>query len=162
MKLYIKQKALSLKDRFTVKDEYNQELYQIEGKYFTFAKQLSVKDSSFQEVIYLKQQLWHLFPHIDVSINHESAFQVIMRWAWFKQKYDIVGLSWTVEGDFWAHKYSIYDHDYQVVATISKALLSWTDYYELDVLKDEHVHESLAIVLAIDIARAATQNKSNT
>lgn len=162
MKLYIRQKVLSFKDRFTVKDVHNQELYQIEGKYFTFAKQLSVKDSNFQEIIFLKQQIWHLFPHIDVTINQEFAFQVVMRWAWFKQKYDIVGMNWTVEGNFWAHKYTIYDHDSQVVASISKALLSWSDYYELDVLNDEHVDASLAIVLAIDIAMATTQNKSNT
>lgn len=162
MKLYIKQKLFTLKDRFNVLDEHQQDVYSVEGKLFTLARELSVKDSSMHEVIFLKQRLWHMFPHIDVTIHQKFAFQVVMKWAWFKQKYDIVGINWTVEGNFMAHQYTIYDNDSQVVATISKAWLSWSDYYELNVFNNDYVQQSLAIVLAIDIAMATTRSNANT
>ena len=44
MKLYIKQKVFSITDKFTVKDETEQDKYFVEGEFFTLGKKLHIKD----------------------------------------------------------------------------------------------------------------------
>lgn len=51
MKLYIKQKAFSFREKFFVKDEYECDRYYIEGEVFTLGSKLHVYDLSGNEVM---------------------------------------------------------------------------------------------------------------
>lgn len=44
MRLYIKQRAFSWTDKFSIKDEYGEDRYYVEGEFLSFGKKLHVYD----------------------------------------------------------------------------------------------------------------------
>ena len=51
MKLYMKQKVFSIKDRFYIKDEFEKDRYYVEGEFFTIGKKLHLYDMNGNVVI---------------------------------------------------------------------------------------------------------------
>ena len=78
MKLYTKQKVFSWKDKCTVKDEYGQDKYYVEGEFFSFGRKLHVYDMEQQEVAYIEQQVMHLMPHYNVHIGGQFAAEIVV------------------------------------------------------------------------------------
>jgi Uncharacterized conserved protein len=151
MKLYMKQKVFSWKDKFTVKDEAVQDRYFVEGEFLTLAKKLHIFDESQTEVAFIRQKLWSFMPRFLVEIDGREVCQIAKRFTMLKPKYELEGIGWHVEGDFWAHEYAVFDGDKEVMR-LSKHWFTWGDSYELDIVdpKDELI--CLSIVLAIDAA----------
>ena len=56
-RLYMKQKVFSLKDRFTIKDEYDTDVYYVEGEFLSLGKKLHVYNTRDEEVAYIQQKL---------------------------------------------------------------------------------------------------------
>ncbi len=160
MKLYIRQKMFTLKDRFTVKDQDQQDIFTVEGKFLSIGKKLTVFDPSGAQVIYLEQKVFSFLPKVDVYFDGQLVFTIKKKLTFLRQSYVLEGDTWTVEGDFWAHQYQVLDGP-DVIARISKAFISWGDYYEVDIKSDQDVRKVLAIVLAIDIAMAAAQKTTS-
>ena len=71
----------------------------------------------------------------------------------FLEKYEIEGLDWTIEGDFWAHEYRITQNGREIVS-ISKEWFTWGDCYQLDIADSADETLALAVVLAIDAVHA--------
>lgn len=151
MKIYVKQKFLSLVDQFTVFDENQIEMFVIKGEWFTLKRKLTIFSPELEPLAHLSQQLFKLTSHVDVSINNQDQFTIVKRFTLFNQKYTIKDDSWHVSGDFFAHEYQLFDQD-QVVATISKSWLKLSDFYEVEIVNKEDTLKVLAVVLAIDIA----------
>ena len=158
MKLYTKQKVFSWKDKFTVKDEYGQDKYYVEGEFFSFGRKLHVYDMEQQEVAYIEQQVMHLMPHYNVHIGGQFVAEIVQKFAWFHPTYLINGPEWTVQGNFWEHEYTVTNQGGSIVVAISKELMSWGDSYELDIAEDKNELLALAVVLAIDCAVAQQNN----
>ena len=157
MKLYVKQKFLSLIDRFTIIDENYDDAFVVEGEWFTLSKKLTIYNTYLEPVAYLKQQLFRMMAHVDVSLVNQQNFTLIKRFTILNQRYVIEGDSWHVEGDFFAHDYKVFDGD-ELVATISKAWLRLSDYYEVNVIDSKNGLKVLTVVLAIDIAMSSQNN----
>ena len=51
MKLYIKQKVFSIKDKFTIKDEEGNDKYFVEGKILSLGKKFHVYNMEKEEVL---------------------------------------------------------------------------------------------------------------
>ena len=69
MKLYIRQKVFSFKDKFSIYDENGEIQYTAEGEIFTLGKKLHIKDLNGREVIFIKQRLLTFLPKYEISIN---------------------------------------------------------------------------------------------
>ncbi len=149
MKLYLKQKVFSWKDQGTVKDENGNDIYYIEGKILSIGKQLTVRDSSQREVAFIKQKVLSFLPRFFVEINGEQVAEIVKKISFLKQKYVINGPDWDVEGDFFAHDYSITD-GVKTVASIHKKWMTWGDTFEIDIDREKDEVLILALVLAID------------
>ena len=82
MKLYIKEKVFSWGDKFTVKDDFGQDKYIVQGEVFSWGKKLHIYDMAGREVLFIKQELWSFLPRYDVyrgdrhiaRINKEFTF----------------------------------------------------------------------------------------
>lgn len=151
MKLYMKQKVFSWKDRFTVRDEAERDRFFIEGEFLSFGKKLHVFNAEHQEVAFIREKVLAWMPRFFVEIGGREVCQIVRRFTMLKPKYELEGLGWQVQGDFWAHEYAVMDGGREVMS-LSKHWFSWGDSYELDIVdtKDELV--CLCIVLAIDAA----------
>lgn len=126
----IKQQVLSLKDRFTVKDDMGNDAYFVEGEFLTLGKKLRVYDHHHQEILYIEQKLWRLLPEFDLYSQNELVATIKKDFAFFKNNYQITGQNWIVEGSVMAHDYVIKDQS-RVVADVTKKWFSWGDSYDI-------------------------------
>lgn len=81
MKLYIKQKVWSWKDRFTVKDPDGHDRYAVEGEFSVWRK-LHVYDAQGAEVIRIEQKHWTMMPCFLVYIGGQQAAEVKQKFSW--------------------------------------------------------------------------------
>ena len=157
MKLYIKQKVFSWKDKFFVKDENGQDKYYVEGELFSWGRKLHVYDMNQHEVAFIAQKVLTFLPEYHVSLEGREVAVVKQKFTFFRPKYEIHGLGWTVEGSFWQHDYDVY-HGSSLIVSINKQWMTWGDSYELYIANEEDELCALAVVLSIDCAVAQQSN----
>ena len=158
MKLYIKQKVFSWRDKFTVKDEYGVDRYTVEGELFSFGRKLHVYDMEGREVVYIAQEIWSWLACYHVYIAGKHAAEVRQKFSWFHPKFEITGPDWTVEGSFWEHDYEVLSASEGCIVRIAKEWMTWGDTYELDIVHPEDELLALAVVLTIDCVKASQSN----
>ena len=158
MKLYIKQKPFSWRDKFSVKDENGTDRYFVEGELFSLGKRLHVTDPAGREVMTIVQKLW-TFRHT-YEVYREGKLLAVVRkeFSLLTPRYTVEGVDWQAEGSFMGLEYAVNAGSRQV-AVIHKAFMSWGDSYELDIACKEDELPALAVVLAIDCA-VAQQNSA--
>lgn len=149
MTFYMKQKIFSWTDRFTIKGELGDDRYYVEGELFSWGHKLHVFDMNNQEVAFIKQELFTLLPKFEVYIDGIFAVEVKKEFTFFVQKYTLEGMDWTVDGDFWEHRYEITGPQGRV-ASITRAFFTWGDSYQIDIAGGTDEVLVLATVLAID------------
>lgn len=161
MKLFIKQKVFSWKDKFTVKDEMCADRYFVEGEIFSFGKKLHVYDAHQTERIFLQQKVWSFLPRFFVFVDGLQVAEIVKEFTFMKPKYSVLGLDWEVNGNFWAHDYEILNQGH-VVVTIKKEWLTWGDTYVLDIGDARDEINALAVVLAIDAVMSQQSQAAST
>jgi uncharacterized protein YxjI len=154
MKLYIKQKVFSWGDKFTVKDEYGNDKYIVEGEIFSWGKKLHVYDIMGREVAFIKQEVWSFLPRYYVFCNDRQVAEIKKEFTLFFPRYTIAGLGWDIDGGFMEHEYQITQAGHQIVS-ISKEWMTWGDSYELTISNPQDEIVALAVVLTIDCVMAA-------
>ena len=157
MRLYLKQKVFSWRDRFYVKDESGNDRYYIEGEIFSWGKKLHIYDMGDNEVAFIRQKVMSFLPRYYVEINGQVVCEIVKEFTFFRQSYRIEGIAWRMDGDIWAHEYSLYDNSQQIMR-LSKKWFTWGDSYELDIASPQNELLSLCVALAVD---CATQQQSN-
>ena len=153
-KLYIKQKVFSWKDRFSVFNSFGEDVYRVEGEFFSLGKKLHVYDLNDREVAFIHQKVWSFLPKYFISRDGADIVEVVKKLTFLKARYEIPDFGWTVQGNFTAHEYTI-NSDAGVVATIAKKWFSWGDTYEIDAMDDSDTLNVLCVVLIIDAVMAA-------
>lgn len=161
MKLCIKQKVFSWKNRFTVFDEDGNERYFVEGELFSFGHKLHVFDTSAQEMIYIEQRLFTFLPKYDIYLYGQYLCQIVKEFSFFRPKYTIENKRWSIEGDYWAHEYQVCQ-DGKPIADISKQWFTFGDCYCLDIVEEAYEQTALALVLAIDCCMADAASAANS
>ena len=149
MKLYMKQKVFSWKDKFTIKDAYGEDRYFVEGQFISLGKKLHIYDRNENEVAFVKQKVVALMPKFFVEIGGEDVAEIVKKFTLFKPKYVVNGPDWDVQGDMWSHNYTITKNGAPIVA-IHKQWMAWGDTFELDIAPGADEVLALAVVLAID------------
>ncbi|MBR7072976.1 MAG: LURP-one-related family protein [Eubacterium sp.] len=159
MKLYMKQKVFSWKDRFTIMDSFGEDKYFVEGEFLSIGKKLHITDKNGREAAFVKQKLIALMPKFTIEIDGREIAEIVKKLTLFTPKYIVKGLGWEVEGDFFAHDYVIKDGS-RIIVSIHKQWMSWGDTFELDVDSDENEVVALAVVLAIDAVMDANASSA--
>lgn len=157
MKIYIKQKVFSFLDSFTVKNEQNEDIYKVGGR-FALGKQLDIFDSNGQSVAFIRQRLMNFLPRFDVSIGGDYICSVQREFTFFNQSYRIEGLDWHLDGDIFAHHYQMVSKN-GTVMQMRRAIISWGDSYELDIPNEADVLLCLAVAIAVDACIDVRSNK---
>ena len=156
MRLYMKQKVFSWKDKATVTDAYGNEKYFVEGQIISVGKKLHITDTLGNEAAFVRQKAFSLMPKFFVEINGQEVAEISKKFTFLKPKYIVNGPNWEIGGDVFGHDYTITEGGRPVVA-IHKKWMSWGDSYELNI--DDGANEvlALAVVLAIDAVLDAQQ-----
>lgn len=157
MKLYMKQKVFSFKDKFTIKDEQGNDKYYIEGEFLSFGKKLHIYDMNYNELAFVRQKILAFMPKFTVEVGGREIAEIVKKLTFLRPKYYVDGLGWEVNGDLFSHNYSIFSGTNEIVS-ISKIFMSWGDTFELDIKDDGNEVIALAVVLAIDAVMDSQNN----
>ena len=87
MKLYIKQKVFSIGERFTVKDEFGNDRYFVEGEWLSIPKKFRILDAQNQEVLLLESKFFSFMPAYQIIRNGEVAAEIVKEFSFFRPKY---------------------------------------------------------------------------
>lgn len=159
MKIYVKQKVFSWRDRFTVTDEEGNDKYIVEGEIFSLGKKLHIYDMFDREVALVKQKVPSLMPNFQVFCGGEQLAEIRKKFTLLFSKYIVEGLGWEVSGNFTEHDYEIKQGG-RKIASIHKKWMSWGDTYELDIENSQNEILALAVVLTIDCV-TDTEDENN-
>ena len=159
MKLYIKEKIFSWGDKFTVKDEFGNDKYSVQGEVFSWGKKLHVYDMVGNEVAFIKQEIWSLLPRYYVFCDGKQIAEIKKELTFIFPKYSIQGLGWEIEGKLMAHDYEIIKNGDPIVS-IRKEWMTWGDSYELNITNPTDEIVALAVVLTIDCVMEANASAS--
>lgn len=157
MKLYMKQKVFSFRDRFTIKDENGEDKYYIEGEILSLGKKLRIYDMGGNELAFVRERLLAFMPKFTVEINGREIAEIVKKFTFLIPRYYVSGLDWNVEGDFFSHNYDITDGN-KIIVSIHKQFMAWGDTFELDIQNDKDEIIALAVVLAIDAVMDAANS----
>lgn len=152
MKLYIRQRVFSLKDKYNITDAAENPVYQVEGEWFSFGAKLYLCDLAGRELYRVEQELFHFLPRY-------TLFRGDMAVASIKKNFTLFGHSLSVDSQYGHFEIegSVFGWEFRILrdgtvqAGIDKAVLSWGDTYELDISNQVSDPAFIcALVIAID------------
>lgn len=151
MKLFIKDKFLSLHRNMHILDENNQPYLLVEGKLFSPTHKRVVKDKNGVPLFYVRRKFFHLLPKAYIYDSEHTLYAKIKKKFGFKQNFDITGFlgDINVEGSIFAWNFSIYQ-DGNLIGTIQRRMDVLVDSFELEVIHPENAAFLVAFVAAID------------
>jgi uncharacterized protein YxjI len=155
MRYVIREKFFRLGEDSAITDEAGRVVYQVDGKVFSLHNTLVVRDPAGSEVARVQRQLIALRPTYHITVHgHEIAEVRKKLFSPFIDRFtiDIPGPEdLAIKGSLLDHDYSVRRGD-QVVATVSKAWISLTDTYGVDIAPAENALLILTSILALDLA----------
>ncbi|MDR2514730.1 MAG: LURP-one-related family protein [Christensenellaceae bacterium] len=157
MKLYIRQKAFSWRDRFAVWDESGKECYYARGEIFSLGRRLHISDASGREVAHIRAKLFSFLPRYFIEIGGAS-YALKKEFTLFRPAFTLEGLPFTMAGDFWAHEYEMRAGD-ALVMRLSKQWFTWGDAYELEIAAPGDAPLCLCAALAVDCMQADANSR---
>lgn len=160
MKLYIKQRIFSFKDKYDIFDQSGSVVYQVESELFTIAAKLHLLNRQGEEQYYIKKKITLFLAQYEIYKGNILCATVSQEFALFRTKLNIESSygNFDVQGNFIGMDYEISKNG-QYYGSISKKWLSWGDSYELDIIDEENPGFMCALVIAIDNCMHNESNK---
>lgn len=152
MKFYIKQKVFSFKDKFRIMDESQNVLYEIKGKFISLKNKLELTNQNGEVLLRSERKVLTFLPKYFLYDRQNQEIAEIKRLFSLRPKFDlnIPNKNYYVDGSFFGHSFGIYDDKRNLIASISKKIISWGDTYEIDILDEENPELFLFVVIIID------------
>ena len=154
MRYIMRQKMFCLGDDFQIKDETGRDTFVVNGKAFSFAKQLSFQDMTRNVLVSITQKLLSWGPTYEICRDDRPVAVVK------KELFNVFSYRFAIErpgstslqatGNFLDHEYVI-SQDEQQIATVSKQWFSLADTYGVDIGEVEDDVLVLAITVVIDM-----------
>ena len=107
--------------------------FYVEGEFFSWGKKRTLPTGPAGETAFIQQEgVQHDASLLCVHRRRGAIPEIVKRFTFFFEKYEIKGLDWTIEGDFWAHEYRITQNGREVVS-ISELVHIGQHCYALDI-----------------------------
>ena len=149
MQYYIKQKLFSWSDQFSIYDASGNECYYVKGEIFSFGKKLHLYNSAHYECAFIEQEVFTFKPRYNIYQGERQVAQVVKQFTFFHDAYDIEGLDWHIEGDFFDHEYQVNNGVFPIFS-VSKEWFTFGDAYCIDISNSVDASIALAVALVID------------
>ncbi len=156
MRLLFKQRMFSWFDSYDIYDEQGLTVFTVRGK-LAWGHMLEIYDANNHHVGTLKERVITLLPKFEIYLGDQFAGEIVKEFTFFKPSFSVRCNGWQVEGDFFEWDYQI-RNGAEVVATIQKQLLNWTDTYIIDINNPDNQLLALMVVLAIDAVKCSQRN----
>src|SRR5690625_3625950 len=150
---YIKQKVFSLSEKFTVKNEQEEDVYFIEGSFMRIPKTFSIMNTVRDEIGIITKKTFSFLPKFCVEVSGEQVLTIRKEFSFFKPRYTIDDANIEVQGNWWEMEFQIVQQG-EVIGVVSKKWFSWGDSYNVQVLDEAAESIVIALVIAIDCVKA--------
>jgi uncharacterized protein YxjI len=164
MRFHIKERAWTLREQMTVKDQNGQPVFHVKGKFFHISDNLILTDhSSGEELAHIKQQLLKFTPHYEIQRKnaykahlHENFFH--LGGDRFKVKLDN-GSTLHIDGDLFNWDFTINDENNNLWAQVNRRLSLFSDSYAVETAQDVDVPFVIALTITIEMIRKHEEEK---
>lgn len=162
MKLYVKEKLISMHNRYYIYNEGGEIEYEIESKIISLGDKTTIYDKNHNIIAYIEQEILHLMPHYNIYIENEYKYQIKKKFQLFKNDYELSNL-YKVDGSIFSYNFTIYNNYGKEIALINRKFLSIGDKYQIEILDEKDINTILTIIVAItnDIDRNQSNSSSN-
>ena len=157
MRMFFRQRIISLLDSYDIYDEDGCTLFTVKGK-FGLSHRFSVYDVNDREVAYVEQKILTILPKFSINANGTDYGTINRKLTFFRPKYELESLGWRMEGDIFQWDYEIIDDNNKLIADVSKKIISLSDQYWIDVPDDSNALLALLFVLAVDADKCSNNN----
>lgn len=158
--LFIKQKVFSLGEKFTIKDEQENDVYFVEGSFMKVPKVFSIMNAMRDEVAHITKKVFTFLPKFHVEVNGQEILTIKKELSFFKARYTIDAADIEIQGNWWDMDYQILQQG-EVIGEVSKKWLTIADSYTVQVVDEEMEAIVIAIVVAIDCVKADQSSSSS-
>ena len=152
--LYMKQKIMSMRGKFTVKNADEQDVYFVEGSFMRVPKTFAIEDVNRQQVASITKKLFSFLPTFYIEADGEEILTIKKDFTFLKSRYTIKGAGIEIQGNWWDMNFDVLQNG-EVIGTVDKKWVSWGDSYRLQIVKDEHEKIIVALVIAIDYVKSS-------
>lgn len=161
MKYIIKQKIFTFGDNFTIKDENEEDRFVVTGKVFSLGDKLIINDLEGNELIYIEQKVFRFLPEYNIYGSGKQLATIKKEFTFLKPRFLInstVG-DFEIDGDFLSLNFQILQNG-QVVASVNKKWLSFSDTYMAEISNNKEQPFMLALVIVIDQVLHDNKNRN--
>ncbi len=111
---------MSFNDKFTIKDEQENDAYYVEGSFMKIPKTFSILNTAGAEVVALiTKKVISFLPKFNVEVNGQEVLTINIEFSLFKPRYSIDAAGIEVQGDWWDMNFEVLQHG--AIATRSKS-----------------------------------------
>lgn len=157
--LFIKQKFLSITEKFTIKNVKEEDVYHVEGSFMRIPKTFSIMNVNRDEVATIVKKVFSFLPVFFVEVDNREIVTIKKEFTFFKARYTIEAENLEVRGDWWGMDFKMFQ-DGELIAEVSKQLFTLGDYYKVRILNSAMEEIIIAIVVAIDCAKSEAEASS--
>ena len=159
MQYIIRQKILAIRDRFTIKDINDNDVFQVKGSLLAIPKRLKVMDMQGNELIQVRHKIIDIMPQFFIIKDGEKIAKVKRKFT-LRKKYAVYAKDgeYAIEGDVWAWNYNILK-DGKKIAMVSKRFMAIRDAYVVDVLDESKTLFCIALAIMFDESHHDRSNK---
>nr|WP_319488002.1 LURP-one-related family protein [uncultured Caproiciproducens sp.] len=160
MNLYIKQRIFSLKDKYSVYNEFGEPVYSVEGELFSWGAKIHIYDLKGSELYYIKQKVLTFLPEYEIYTGEAFCARVKKEFSFFTPRLNVQSSygDFEITGSFMEMDFDIQCNG-QIFGQIHKQWLTWADTYCLTVEKPEDAAFFTSLVIAIDNCLHNDSNK---
>ena len=156
--LYMKQKVFSLRGRFSIQDQQEQDIYLVEGSFMKLPKTFSISTVEGEEVAVITKKMLSLLPKFFIEVDGETL-TIEKSFTFFKDRYTIDTADLEIDGDWWDMDFEIKRHG-EVVGSVEKKWFTFGDSYEIQVFDPDIEKILIALVVAIDCVKEDEESSS--
>ncbi|WP_131973565.1 LURP-one-related/scramblase family protein [Exiguobacterium sp. s166] len=157
--LYMKQKVFSLRGRFSIQDQQEQDVYLVEGSFMKLPKTFSISTVDGEEVAVITKKMLSLLPKFFIEVDGETL-TIEKSFTFFKDRYTIDAADLEIDGDWWDMDFEIKRHG-EVVGSVEKKWFTFGDSYEIQVFDPDIEKILIALVVAIDCVKEDEESSSS-
>lgn len=158
----IRQKIIAITDNFTIRNLDGEDAFYVKGRLLSFGDKLVLRDAHSTDRMVIRERLFRIRPTYQISLNGKVLAKINKRLLTVvRDKFKVVipqQPDLEIVGNIWAHEYRFLRHGKEV-AHVSKAWISLTDRYGVQVNDDENSLLYLACAIVIDMVSHNTASR---
>jgi uncharacterized protein YxjI len=154
MKLLFRQRIFSWFDSYDIYDEDGNTIFIVKGQ-LAWGHCLKIYDTTGREIGMVREKIVTLLPKFDLYVEGRRIGRVKKNLTLFSPSFTLDFNGWKAKGNIVEWDYKIKDKDGNLIAKVSKELLSLTDTYVLDIPNPADALYVLMFALAMDAEKCS-------